>query len=70
MLVIAMLKNIEQAMMNYRSRKQLKRLTTSRLDDIAISHSEALVEARKANVFVFLREAFISRPNQTKKGDK
>ncbi|TBR37664.1 hypothetical protein CBF23_014130 [Marinomonas agarivorans] len=61
MLIIAFLNNTQQAVMNYRSRRQLKIASKDTLRDLAITPLEASKEGRKANFFTFFREVFFLR---------
>jgi len=66
MLIIGLLKNIQQAMMNYRSRNQLRQLSKEALDDIALSVTQANNEANKASILVFLNDIIHPKNTESK----
>ena len=65
MLLIALLHNVQGAMTNYTTRRQLGSLSPSQLRDVAIAPKAALEEAKKANIWVFIKD-FISRQTNKK----
>ncbi|EAQ67190.1 hypothetical protein MED121_14724 [Marinomonas sp. MED121] len=61
MLLIALLHNIQGAMKNYATRRQLAHLSHFQLKDVAITRENAQKEVKKANVISFLKESFKRR---------
>lgn len=60
MLFIALLHNVQGAMKNYTTRRQLGNLSPSQLLDVAIAPHAARRESKKANVWFFIKDV-ISR---------
>jgi len=56
MLLIALLQNVQGAMKNYTTRRQLTHLSDAQRQDMAITLESAIKEAKKANSWVFMKD--------------
>lgn len=56
MLLIALFHNIQGAMKNYSTRRQLCRLSQDQLKDIDIAPQAAMKEAKKANLWCLMHD--------------
>jgi hypothetical protein len=65
MLLIALLHNVQGAIKNYTTRRQLGNLNPNQLLDVAIAPQAALKESKKANLWVFMKD-FIRRKTNSR----